>query len=168
MNDSILAKILALKEASLPELQARYSELFGGKKALSSNKTYLWQRIAYRIQEIEYGGSTRPESGDSLAHHYRGLSKEAQNKAKELAQEYDPINNKALRPNNGAAKHCVSRDRRLPLPGTIVTKNYKGTDIRVKILEKGFEYNSKVYKSLTAIAKEVTGSHWNGYLFLNM
>ena len=148
----ILEQLLALKELSVPELQARYSELFDGKKATSNNKTYLWQRIAYRIQELAYGS----------------LPKEAQNKAKELAQAYDPINNKALRPDNGVVKCCVSRDRRLPLPGTIITKNYKGTDIRVKILEKSFEYNGKVYKSLTAIAKEVTGSHWNGYLFLNM
>ena len=169
-KESILARILALKTASLSELQKEYSALYDGKKAPSNNKTYLWQRIAYRIQEIEYGGSTRsPESNDSsLAHHYRGLSKEARNKAKELAQEYDPINNKTLRPDNSAKKRCVSRDRRLPLPGTIITKNYKGTDIRVKILEKGFEYGGKVYRSLTSIAKEVTGSHWNGYLFLNM
>ena len=152
MKEDILARILALKTASLTELQKEYSALYGDKKAPSSNKTCLWQRIAYRIQELAYGS----------------LPEEARNKAKELAQEYDPINNKALRPDNGAEKRCVSRDRRLPLPGTIITKNYKGTDIRVKILEKGFEYNGKVYRSLTSIAKEVTGSHWNGYLFLNM
>ena len=152
MKEDILARILALKTAALPDLQKEYTAVFDGKKAPSNNKTYLWQRIAYRIQELEYGG----------------LPAEAKNKVKELAQEYDPINNKALRPDNGVENRCVSRDRRLPLPGTIITKNYKGTDIRVKILEKGFEYNGKVYKSLTAIAKEVTGSHWNGYLFLNM
>lgn len=151
MKDTILAEILALKEASVPELQKRYSELFAGKKASSNNKTYLWQKIAYRIQELEYGG----------------LSEEAQNKAKELTCKYDPINNKALRP-NVAAKHHLSRDNRLPIPGAMITKNYKGTDIRVKILEKGFEYNGKAYKTLTAIAKEVTGSHWNGFLFFNL
>jgi len=152
MGEDILARILALKTASLAELQNEYSTLFGGKKAPSNNKTYLWQRIAYRIQELAYGS----------------LPEDAQNKAKELAQEYDPINNKTLRPDKGAEKRCVLRDRRLPLPGTIITKNYKGTDIRVKILEKGFEYNGKIYRTLTAIAKEVTGSHWNGYLFLNL
>jgi len=152
MNNTILAKILALKEASVSELQKNYSELFDGKKPSSNNKTYLWQRIAYRIQELEYGG----------------LSEEVQNKAKELAQEYDPINNEALRPDNGAKMSCISRDRRLPIPGTVIIKNYKGTDIRVKILDKGFEYNSKIYKTLTAIAKEITGSHWNGFLFFNL
>jgi len=155
MKDTILAEILTLKEASVPELQKRYSELFDGKKAASNNKTYLWQRIAYRIQELEYGG----------------LPEEARDKAEELAKEYDPINNKALRQNginNGIDKRCNSRDTRLPIPGTIIIKNYKGAEIGVKILEKGFEYNGKVYKTLTAIAKKVTGSHWNGYLFFNM
>ncbi len=151
MTDNILAEILALKEASVPELQKRYSELFDGKKAPSNNKTCLWQRIAYRIQELEYGS----------------LPEEARDKAKELAQEYDPINNKKLRPEIGNKQH-ISRDRRLPIPGTVITKNYKGTDIRVKILDKGFEYNSNIYRALTAIAKEITGSHWNGFLFFNL
>ena len=44
MNETILEQILALKEMAVPELQARYSELFDGKKAPSNNKTYLWQR----------------------------------------------------------------------------------------------------------------------------
>jgi Protein of unknown function (DUF2924). len=151
MKDSILEQVLALKEMTVPELQARYSGLFDGKKATSNNKTYLWQRIAYRIQELAYGS----------------LPEEAQNKAKELAREYDPINNKTLR-SDATIKRNISRDRRLPIPGTLITKNYKSTDIRVKILEKGFEYNGKIYRTLTAIAKEVTGSHWNGYLFFNM
>jgi len=155
MKEDILARILALKTASLPELQKEYEAMFDGKKAPSNNKTYLWQKIAYRIQELEYGG----------------LPEEARDKAKEMAKEYDPINNKALRPNgvtNNTDKTYISRDRRLPMPGTIITKEYKGVNILVKILEKGFEYNGKVYKTLTAIAKEITGSHWNGYLFFNM
>jgi hypothetical protein len=154
MKETILEQLLYLKEASIPELQNKYSELYQGKKAPSNNRMYLWQKIAYRIQEIEYGS----------------LPEEARNKVKELTQEYDPINNKALRPenNNCGKQHSLGRDRRLPLPGTIITKEYKGIMVEVKVLEKGFEYNGKAYKSLTAIAKEVTGCHWNGYLFFKM
>jgi ABC-type cobalt transport system substrate-binding protein len=151
MKENILSRILALKTASLPELQKEYGTLYDGKKAPSTNKTYLWQKIAYRIQELEYGG----------------LPEEAQNKAKELTQEYDPINNKALRP-NCTMKQSMLRDKRLPVPGTLITKNYKGANIQVKVLEKDFEYNGKVYKTLTKIAKEITGSHWNGYLFFSL
>jgi hypothetical protein len=148
MNGSILEQITALKNASLLELRKKYSEVFDSKNAPSTNKTYLWQKIAYRMQELEYGC----------------LPEEARNKAKELAKEYDPINNKALRP---IGSKDLSRDQRLPIPGTVITKEYKGTTIEVKVLDKGFEYSGKVYKSLTAIAKEVTGCHWNGYLFFN-
>ncbi len=103
MKEDILVRILALKTASLSELQKEYEAVFDGKKATSNNKTYLWQRIAYRIQELEYDG----------------LPEEARDKVKELAKEYDPINNKALRPNNiinnGVDKQRILRDRRLPV-----------------------------------------------------
>lgn len=56
MNESILNQIMALKSASLAELRAKYAELHEGQKAPADNKTYLWRRIAYRLQEIEYGG----------------------------------------------------------------------------------------------------------------
>lgn len=148
---TILEQILALKEMPVSELQVRYSELFDGKKATSNNRTYLWQRIAYRIQELEYGG----------------LPEGVYNKVKELVEEFDPINNKTLRPEI-ANKQLITRDRRLPIPGTIITKNYKGTEIRVKVLEKGFEYNGKYYKTICKLTTAITGSHWNGYSFFNL
>ena len=151
MDNSILEQILALKEAPLADLQKKYSELFDGKKAPSNNKTYLWQRIAYRIQELQYGA----------------LSEEAKDKVKVIAEEYDPINNKVLRP-DASKRHKSWRDSRLPVPGTIINKIYKGQDILVKVLDMGFEYNGKVYKTLTKVAKEITGSHWNGFGFFNL
>jgi hypothetical protein len=60
------------------------------------------------------------------------------------------------------------KDKRLPIPGTIVKKEYKGNQIQVEVLENGFEYKGRKYKSLSAIAKEITGAHWNGYLFFNL
>src|SRR3989338_2128345 len=109
--------MLALKEASLADLQTKYSELFDGKKAPSNNKTYLWQRIAYRLQELQYGS----------------LSEEAKDKVKAIAEEYDPINNKVLRP-DASKRRKPWRDGRLPVPGTIINKNYKGRGIVVKVL----------------------------------
>jgi len=152
----MLEQIMTLKNASISELQKKHSELFNGKKVPSNNKVYLWRKIAYRIQELEYGS----------------VSAETQDKIQELITKYDPVNNKSLRPNNvsdnPAKKTRLSRDKRLPIPGTVVTKEYKGIMLQVKILERGFEYNGKVYKSLTAIAKEVTGAHWNGFLFFQL
>ena len=156
MGDNTIAEIMALKELPLGELEKKYEAIFDGKKAPSNNKVYLWRKIAYRMQELEYGS----------------ISHEAQNKIQELIQKYDPINNKALRPegvsHERSKKGTFSRDKRLPIPGTVITKEYKGIALQVKVVESGFEYNNKVYKSLTAIAKEVTGAHWNGYLFFNL
>ena len=156
MAETKLSQIMELKEKSLAELKAKYEELFLGQKAPSNNKVFLWRKIAYRIQELEYSS----------------ISAETQDKIQQLIQQYDPINNKALRPDSMLAKQPkksgFSRDKRLPIPGTVIAKEYKGVSLQIKVLESGFEYNSKVYKTLTAIAKEVTGAHWNGYLFFNL
>lgn len=155
MKESLLKRILALKNASLAELRQKYAELHEGKTIRINNKTYLWRRIAYRIQEIEYGG----------------LSEKVQSKLNEMIQEYDPINNKTFRPEispNRGSQAGKTRDRRLPIPGTTITKNYKGVRIEVKILDKGFEYRGKRFDTLSAIAKEITGSHWNGYSFFGI
>ena len=147
MDTAILTEILALKNASLEELNAKYEELYDGKTAPNINRIELWKKIAHKIQEREYGA----------------LSAEAETAKNRLIGDYDPINQRALRSSTAGA-----RDKRLPIPGTVITKNYKGTHIQVKVLEKGFEYNGKVYKTIGAIAKAITGTHWSGYLFFNL
>ena len=57
---------------------------------------------------------------------------------------------------------------RLPLPGTVLTRQYRGRLIEVTVLPNGFEWEGQVFKSLTAVAKAVTGSHWNGFLFFGL
>lgn len=99
----------------------------------------------------------------------KGLSDEAQAKLEQFIKAYDPINNKALRQNGvGETSKARIRDRRLPIPGTVISKVYKGTVIDVKVLDKGFEYEGKPYRTLSAIAGAVTGQHWNGYLFFGL
>ena len=154
MAELKLSEILELKQKPLAEIQAKYKALFA-QESTSSNKVFLWRKIAYRMQELEYGG----------------LSTETRGKIQELIKKYDPVNNTSVRPDNvaeQAGKKKINRDRRLPIPGTVVTKEYKGRTFEVKIVASGFEYNNKVYKSLSAIAKEITGAHWNGYLFFNL
>ncbi len=67
-----------------------------------------------------------------------------------------------------AVERIADQDDRLPPPGTILTRSYKGTTIRVQVLEKGFAYEGELYKSLSAVAKAVTGSHCNGFLFFRL
>ena len=147
-----MSEIMALRNAPVEELLRRYKELYG-EDATSNNRLYLWRKVTYKLQEREYGN----------------LSAKARNRLKALIEEYDPINNKALRPNKPApCAPAISKDKRLPIPGTVITKEYKDAKYQVKVLEKGFEYKGKIYKTLSAIAKEITGSHWNGYLFFNL
>lgn len=96
------------------------------------------------------------------------LSEEAQKRITELIELYDPINNKVFRPQMPAPSLTSRRDRRLPVTGSILRRKYKDGVIVVKVLEKGFEYNGKFYKSLTTISEEVTKSHWSGYEFFGL
>ena len=156
MKEQIEARIAALRNKSIPELQKEFEALFDGQKASSDNKVYLVRRIAYRLQELEYGG----------------LSQKTQNRLKELIGLYDPVNNKAIRPKvsveTQARTKTRGRDIRLPIPGTTITKDYRGKKHQVKVLENGFEYEGKIYKHLTAVAEKITGAHWNGYYFFNL
>ncbi len=61
-----------------------------------------------------------------------------------------------------------SRDPRLPLPGRLLAREFRGRDIGVKVLDQGFEFENRRYQSLSAIAKDVTGSKWNGFLFFGI
>jgi len=156
MPETNLSQILTLKEKSLEELKAIYEELFPIQQIFSNNKVYLWHKIVYRMQETEFGG----------------LSSEAKIKLEELIQKYDPVNNIFLRPESvrppDSRRPSAIPDRRLPIPGSIITKNYKGQKIQVKVLEDGFEYNDKIYRTLSAVASEIGGQHWNGYLFFGL
>lgn len=152
-NNGLIAGIMALKTASLEELRTKYKEVFNEESPNSKNRVHLWRKIAFRLQEIEYGG----------------LSENAKSRISDLIERYDPVNNKTLRPEptpeEKRSRKTTSRDKRLPIPGAIIRKEYKGRMLEVRVMEKGFEYESKPYNTLSAIAKEITGAHWNGFLF---
>ncbi len=162
MSETIAARVAALRRMTVGELRAQYREVYG-EETRSGNKDWLWKRIAWRIQELEYGG----------------LSERAKRRAGELANELD-IRSRvpcgAFDDTPGGKRKIVrlsasglaTHDRRLPMPGTIINREYKGNIYQVKVLEDGFEYEGRVVNSLSAIAKEITGSHWNGFKFFNL
>ncbi len=57
------------------------------------------------------------------------------------------------------------RDARLPRPGTILTRRFEDRIITVEVLENGFRYEGEVYRSLSAVARKISGTQWNGFLF---
>ena len=153
MNDSIAARINALQGMSIPQLKEKYRELYG-KNISVSNKGYLIKKIAWKIQELEYGG----------------LSDHVRKRTLEIAQTMNlpekPSPGKLIQ---SKKKKRTIKSRRLPMPGTVLTREYKGKLIQVTVLEdRYFEYEGGKYRSLSAVAKAVTGSHWNGYLFFNV
>ena len=139
---TVVAEILALQKMSVAQLKEKWKEVFGEEPS-SRNKAFLWKKLARKIQETEYGNAS--EEG-------------------ELASNGNTKN----RPTTKTKRPASIRDRRLPMPGTIITRDYKGHRIEVTVLEKGFEYGGGVYRSLSAVADEVTGSHWNGFLFFGL
>ena len=74
----------------------------------------------------------------------------------------------ATEPSAAISTRWESRDDRLPPPGTLLTRQYKGRTIAVRVLDEAFEYDGQAYTSLSAVAKAITGSHLNGYQFFQL
>jgi hypothetical protein len=125
----------------------------------SNHKQFLFRRIAWRLQALAEGG----------------LSERAKRRALEIANDADlrirapktAFRGNTMQPEERTATTCFNtgRDPRLPVPGTLLTRRFKGRTVAVEVLEDGFRYDGTVYKSLTAIANLVTGAKWNGFEF---
>jgi len=156
MRHDITTRVAALKRMTAGELREEYVRVFG-EESRSGNRQFLWKRIAWRLQELDEGG----------------LSERAKRRARELARDADlrfraPKGVFDAKPAVATGKLRTTHDRRLPMPGAVITREYRGRTITVTVLEDGFEHDGEVYRSLTAIAKAVTGSHWNGYHFFGL
>ncbi|MCZ2343088.1 MAG: DUF2924 domain-containing protein [Bacteroidales bacterium] len=153
MNVSVAVELANLQRMGVPQLQAKYAEVFG-EKTKSFNKAGLIKRIIWRIQALDEGG----------------LSQRALRRAEELANENDLrlTPPKEMVPDAPVKVVQVQGDERLPPPGTIILREYKGKTLQVKVRADGFEYEGKVYGSLSAVAKVITGSHCNGFLFFRI
>jgi hypothetical protein len=148
-------EIASLQQRTVSELRLRYAEVFGERTNVN-NKPWLIKRIAWRLQASAEGE----------------LSERARQRALELANDADlrlsPPKRAAVSSQPPIASEAARSDERLPAPGAVLTRPYKGQTIHVTVLAQGFEYGGTVYRSLSAVAKAVTGSHCNGYLFFHL
>lgn len=136
-KQSIIARLASLKTTSTPELKAWWKELFGSD-APPFNRQYLESRLAYRIQELTYGG----------------LSKETRKRLQEIT-----------------APHAGSSQARKPTifsVGTVLRREWRGGIYTVTVLVDGYEYEGKRYRSLSSVAREITGTAWNGHAFFGL
>jgi Protein of unknown function (DUF2924) len=138
MNDTVLARIAALKTRSMPELHDMWRELFDRGPPILGRR-YLEDRLAYRIQELHFGG----------------LSDRTRRKLDTLADQLEP-------------KAARRRDPGRPIAGTQLRREWKGIEHVVLVREHDFEYNGQPYKSLSAVARKIAGSRWNGPLFFGL
>ncbi len=140
MPDTVLAQLAALKSAPVGALKQKWRDLFG-KEPPPYNRRFLEHRLAYRIQELAYGG----------------LSKETIERLDALADQLDGKPGKRRR---GMTER--------PIAGTQLIRTWKGREHCVTVRAAGFEYQGRPYASLSAIAREITGTRWNGLVFFGL
>ena len=140
-HEPILARLAALKVMSVNELKSEWQALFDAP-APNNSRTFLESRLAYRIQELIYGGPDKQTRRllDLLADEVEGT-------LTRKAQIADPRN---------------------PLVGTKLIREWDGIAHTVTVLKEGFEWGGQRYKSLSAVARAITGTRWNGYRFFGL
>jgi transposase len=141
MADTVLAQLTALKTAHIATLKQKWRELFD-REPPPYNRRFLEHRLAYRIQELAYGG----------------LKPETLHRLRELAEELDGGDPKRRRQ--------PTKDR--PIAGTRLIREYQGIEHCVTVRDDDYEYQGRPYKSLSAIARAITGTRWNGRIFFGL
>ena len=155
---SIGKEVAAMARMTVKELRAKYLGAFGEETG-SGNRQWLVKRIAWRLQMLAEGD----------------LSERARQRAAELARDADlRLSPPKFQAASSAPERtktlaiAVSTTNRVPIPGTVITRVYKGRTLQVKVLASGFEFEGEVFKSLSALAKTITGQHCNGYFFFRL
>lgn len=138
---TVLKQLSALKTMSLEELKTKWQELYGDE-APQYKTQFLIKKLAYRIQELYHGG----------------LSTEAKNYIS-LRASSDPL---ATIQTKIPQARKVTEDL---LPGTRFVRIWNDKRYEVIVREDGFEFEGKLYRSLSAIARDITGTRWNGKVF---
>lgn len=159
MDLNVGKELAALRRMTVGELRARYAEAFG-EPTNGRHKEWLVKRIIWRLQSLAEGD----------------LTERARRRAAELANDADLRRKAPKSPpvaSDAATRTRTRRlptkgDRRVPVPGSLITRVYKGETLEVNVLPTGFEFEGESYKSLSAVAKQITGSHCNGYHFFRL
>ncbi len=148
-------ELAALEQLSVGELRERYAELHG-ENTRSRHRVWLIRRIAWRLQANAEGD----------------LGERARQRAEELAADSlvrtTPPRSGVKTSGSATRTASVSSDPRLPSPGLAITRQYKGQALEVRVVHNGFEWDGRRFKSLSAVAKAITGSHCNGFRFFNL
>lgn len=138
---TVLARVATLKTMSVADLKAEWQRLFGAD-APNNSRPFLELRLAYRIQELAYGGPSRETLRllDALADEVQGKP----------------------------GRKAMIRESRMPVAGTRLVREWNGVEHTVTVLRDGFEFEGRKYKSLSAVARAIAGTRWNGWRFFGI
>jgi hypothetical protein len=135
---SVIAQLAALKQMTVVELKAKWAAVFDAP-APNNSRAYLELRLGYRIQELNLGG----------------LSRETRRTLDLLADE---VEGKIVR-------KAIIADSRNPVIGARLIREWDGVEHTVTVMRDGFDWQGRRFKSLSAVARAITGTQWNGYRF---
>lgn len=138
---SVVAQLAALRKMSVVELKQRWETLFG-TPAPNNSRSYLEVRLGNRIQELMLGG----------------LSRDTRRVLDLLVKELEGKN----------TRKAIMTDPRKPIPGTRLLREWDGAEHSVTVLRDGFDWQGRKFKSLSAVARAITGTQWNGYRFFGL
>lgn len=141
MKETVLSQLAALKGAPADALKARWRELFDTEPP-AFNRQFLESRLSYRVQELAYGG----------------LSKDTLEGLQAMSKQY-------------VTKDAAQRKARpllRPVAGTKLIREWEGVEHCVTVRIDDFEYMGRPYKSLSSVAREITGTKWNGWVFFGL
>jgi hypothetical protein len=144
---SIAREITELRALPLPDLVARYRAVFG-KEPAATSRELLWKEIAWKIQADRAG--TAPES--------------ATTQVERLASDVTFTLKKAKRTEPPATAPRRRKPDEPPV-GTVLVRHWHGKEIRLQVVDGGYEVEGIVHRTLSAAARAVTGAHWSGRLF---
>jgi hypothetical protein len=141
MTDKVLARLAALKTTPTAGLKAEWRRLFETEPP-PYNRRFLESRLAYRIQELAHGG----------------LKPETVRRLEELGEELYGDNK---------GRRRVREDRK-PIAGTRLIREWQSVEHCITVRDEDYEYQGRPYKSLSSVAREITGSRWNGWVFFGL
>lgn len=140
-DESVVAQLAALKRMTVVELKTKWESLFDAP-APNNSRSYLELRLGYRIQELTLGG----------------LSRETRRTLDLLADEIE----------GKIGRKSIIADFRNPVVGTRLVREWGGVEHTVTVIKDGFDWQGQKFKSLSAAARAITGTQWNGYRFFGL
>jgi len=150
MTDSVLKQVADLKNLTHDELKELWTTLNGGEPP-AYNRQFIISRLAYRIQEIAYGG----------------LSDDAREQMQRILKD-GGFDGNGCDSGRRRKQRDTRRKHDAPIAGTRFVRDWNGNRYEVIAVHNGFEFEGRLYRSLTAIAKAITGTHWNGRVFFGL